>query len=1320
MSTPKRYRYPGTQPFSIEQKGQFFGRQSDIEALMRAVELRPTVTLFGRSGQGKSSIVNAGLLPGLEHMHVLPMSVRFGHHTGTEGIQPITQLIRALPESADSTSFLSRLAPGEASLWQLAKQVQVDHLMKGKPAPVLLFVFDQFEELFSYPLEQQAHFSTALASLLNDAMPRDFQRQVDKQAVSLSEEEWEALQRPLKVKALFSIRSDRLSLLEGITRYLPTVFQYRYELNPLTEIQARKAISEPAALTTSFVSQPFSYSETALDQMIDYLSQGGTQAIEAFQLQLICQHLEEQILRQAPKNRDGRGRPRWQSNDLPDFKVLLSDYYEQALARLGSEERQETARKLIEEGLILAEEERRLTVDAGQLKRTYQADDELLEELVQIRLLRAEPNPQGGFSYELSHDAFIAPVSQARDKRLRIEQDAQLKTEAQARIRTQLKQVSIGAAAVVLLLLGFFSWQLYQRNQQLNAVGNQLVRAFRELGAFIQADEDFQESLSGEDVLAKAADLTSELEQTRLALIQTREKIQLFQQATHVINAKVEAGESLSQQELIAFVQESQDALDNLEVSPVLQVQADTFILPPTGLEPADKRAEIEAMYVEAKRLLNRGKKNQALYKYQQILVWDQNEQRARDAIVTLAMNSESNTQQELMMFSKEPFEDVMDFLEDKYQTEITWEEEWADTLFTLSLASDENLEYVLTVIAEILNGELEKTENGYVLRGRDPLQSAETPMNRGEDNWAQNVEVDITGELSENTSSETFGLTRGDQSHARIASRAGGRPDLIPRPEMVEVPGGTFWMGDNHLLASKEHPVTLSGFSISRTEVTNEQYAAFLNAKQPSTSDLRTWINLKGISCRIDQSGTSYEVDRGYEKHPVVYVSWFGAVAYCKWGGYRLPTEAEWEYAAGGGARGRDREGRRLHSYSGSNELDVVGWFSSNSGSTTRPVARKKANFLRLYDMSGNVFEWCSDWFEDHTNEAVKDPQGPPSGSDRNYRGGGWASGTPYCQITYRLRTDPTIRSDFLGFRVARGEVATISLKSERKDPEPSPSSKNSDRIPRQEMAPVQGSTSQYRSSESSNTAQESVPPPKETKQLLATPDLIPKPEMAKVPGGTFIMGVKKVGSWKYNEIPEHPVTVSNFYMAKTVVTNEQYCAFLNALNYRLGSGKEPEYFSSLSLSQDENQNWTVQEEAKNKAISVSWEGAKAYCQWLGGNYRLPTEAEWEYVMGGGTIGRDSKGYRKKDFQYYPNANPFRILRYDATMSRNMREWCGDWYKSGYPSKHVNNPQGPASGTERVYRGEGYFSQSRIGRRGSADPTKRSSYCVFRPVRSE
>ena len=210
----------------------------------------------------------------------------------------------------------------------------------------------------------------------------------------------------------------------------------------------------------------------------------------------------------------------------------------------------------------------------------------------------------------------------------------------------------------------------------------------------------------------------------------------------------------------------------------------------------------------------------------------------------------------------------------------------------------------------------------------------------------------------------------------------------------MVWAGGGTFQMGSNDSDAYDDekpvHTVTVGNFALSQTEITNSQYCKFLNEKGNQTEGGATWLDIESSYCQIEKSGGIFKPKSGKGNYPVIEVTWYGAKAYCNWAGGRLPTEAEWKFAA---------KGRENYKYAGSNNIDDVAWYGSNSGSATHEVAQKQANAFGLYDMSGNVWEWVEDKWHSNYTDAPTNGSAWTSGSSsyRVYCGGSWYYGARF-----------------------------------------------------------------------------------------------------------------------------------------------------------------------------------------------------------------------------------------------------------------------------------------------------------------------------------
>ncbi|MFC1537271.1 SUMF1/EgtB/PvdO family nonheme iron enzyme [Gemmatimonadota bacterium] len=511
----------------------------------------------------------------------------------------------------------------------------------------------------------------------------------------------------------------------------------------------------------------------------------------------------------------------------------------------------------------------------------------------------------------------------------------------------------------------------------------------------------------------------------------------------------------------------------------------------------------------------------------------------------------------------------------------------------------------------------------------------------------------------------------------------------------LVSIPGGTFQMGSTtgHSNEQPVHCVSVSAFQMSIKEITNSQYAEYLNtafaAGEITVSFNEVtgfdgeysgglFIELSGSSdsdnqCGISYDDSSFNVASGKENWPVVEVTWQGAKAFAFKYGFDLPTEAQWEYACRGGQQ---------FEY-GTDDGTINSTKANYKWNLRYPtdVGSYPKNPYGLYDMCGNVWEWCNDWFGSYSSENATDPKGPASGSGRILRGGSWYNVAYNCLSAYRNNYAPRGRGGTIGFRVARREF----------------------NLP-------EGLT------------------------------------MVDIPGGTFQMGSNEAS----NEQPVHQVTVSAFQMSSKEITNSQYAEYLNtafaageisatdssvtgAAGFNIG-----QMYLELSASSDSNNQCWISFDGMSFSVAsgkdnwpvvfVTWYGAKAFA--LNYGFDLPTEAQWEYACRGGqqfeygtddgTISSTKANYdgnvlHPTDVGSYPK-NPYGL--YD--MCGNVAEWCNDRYGS-YSSENVADPQGPRTGLDRVLRISCWPLPDvlcRSATRLMSDPKDRRTYLGFRVVR--
>jgi formylglycine-generating enzyme required for sulfatase activity len=470
-------------------------------------------------------------------------------------------------------------------------------------------------------------------------------------------------------------------------------------------------------------------------------------------------------------------------------------------------------------------------------------------------------------------------------------------------------------------------------------------------------------------------------------------------------------------------------------------------------------------------------------------------------------------------------------------------------------------------------------------------------------------------------------------------------------------IPTGTGQMGseDGEEDEKPVHKVRITKpFYLGVTEVTNAQWQVVMGGEPPSR-----WK----------------DADR-----PVERVSWNDAVQFCKklsarpeereaGRAYRLPTEAEWEYAC--------RAGTTTKWASGDDEMALreFAWFTTNSGAQTYFVGQKQPNAWGLDDMHGNVWEWCSDSYGPYAAEAVANPTGPASGSDRVSRGGSWLNTARRCGSANRSRDAPAGRYDSLGFRLAMSpfvDTPSTAANQVTDDPESSEAKQVND-------AP-------------STAAPQPTPLAAKPSEILARPPIMNSIGMSLklIPAGTFMMGSE---DGEADEKPAHEVRITKpFYLGVTEVTNAQWQVVM---------GSEPP------------SRW---KEADRPVEQVTWTDAVEFCKKLSERpyeraaarvYRLPTEAEWEYACRAGTTTKwasgdgvmalsefawfttNSNGQAQAVGQKQPNAWDLH------DMHGNVWEWCSDW-GGAYGANAVADPTGLARGLNRVFRGGGWLNTPR------------------------
>ncbi len=411
---------------------------------------------------------------------------------------------------------------------------------------------------------------------------------------------------------------------------------------------------------------------------------------------------------------------------------------------------------------------------------------------------------------------------------------------------------------------------------------------------------------------------------------------------------------------------------------------------------------------------------------------------------------------------------------------------------------------------------------------------------------------------------------------------------------EMVLIPAGDFQMGSDDSNAKDNekpvHTVYVDAFYIDKYEVTNAQFKTFVDANPQWRKDNISEKYHDGSYLDL-WNGNDYPSGTG--NYPVVFVSWYAAMAYAQWAGKRLPTEAEWEKAARGGLDGKTYSwGNSAPDGTQCNFADVTLlnldpdyriWTDANVNdghALTAPVGSYPANGYGLHNMAGNVYEWCIDEWD--ATFYRRSPHRNPVGrgwvgdgfakvqtySARVWRGGSWGTAASGLRVAYRFWFTPAATDSSGGFRCARAVTPTKLLEKQA--------------------------------------------PPKAN----AMPDTS---EMVLIPAGEFQMGSDDSEA-NNNEKPVHTVYVDAFYIDKYEVTNAQFKAFVDA-NPQWRKNQIPHVYHDGDYLGLWNGNDYPSGQGNYPVVFVSWYAAMAYAQWAG--KRLPTEAEWEKAARGGLEGK-------------------------------------------------------------------------------------------------
>lgn len=475
-----RFRFPGLRSFEEQDAVLFNGRSKEKQVLFDLIMVERVAVLFAKSGAGKTSLLRAGIVPMLADLPYQPVFIRLNHRE-----QPLLEQV--FGQIAQVFGIVPRAGQ---TLWEYLHDLNVQ---AGHITPILFF--DQFEEVFTLyedPTER-ATLVSQLADLINKTLPENIRARL-KEADALAATGLVALEKTPRVKVVFAIRSDQLSLLHELSDRIPGILRNRYELKCLQREQAAEAIVRPAALPgDNFECAPFVVEPQALQDILDHLgatTSGATSEVEAFQLQLVCSHLEARMLEQQRRGISPLRVGAETYGGRAGLERLLANFYQDTIQQIADPVERYNARYFIENELI--RNERRISVaEAVATGGSHPVHPEVLHRLVNQRLLRREERLGLGNYYELVHDTLLRPVLQFKQERELREATERAQRERDAEVRKRRRMVALSALFALLALAATVAFiyarqqQQYARQQQIKAQVNFLLAESK-----LQYDQD--------------------------------------------------------------------------------------------------------------------------------------------------------------------------------------------------------------------------------------------------------------------------------------------------------------------------------------------------------------------------------------------------------------------------------------------------------------------------------------------------------------------------------------------------------------------------------------------------------------------------------------------------------------------------------------------------------------------------------------------------------------------------------------------------------------------------------------------------------------
>jgi len=1007
MTEQTKYPFKFLDAYAREDRDIFFGRDEEVEALYQMVFQTDLILVYGASGTGKTSLIQCGLAAKFQPYEWLALSIRRGDNLN-ESLEKALAAYddpETLPPAGDSLDWLTDTgdAPAPAPISPAARQLKNLYLRHFKP---VFLIFDQFEELYILGSKaEQNRFVDTVREILRIEQP---------------------------VKVLLSIREEYLGYLYEFERKVPELLRKKLRIEPMNIEKVQTVVQGISRLPYSNVHLQKGAEAAIGEGIFEKLKEReNVLTIELPYLQVFLDKLYLQIT--GDRSRQATAEITLDElrkmGDIGDvLRNFLDDQVQENARTLNVPI--ETVKKLLAPFVTLDGTKEPLSADQLHA-RLPELESAFITRSLQAfqnsRILRYDEKEQ---RYEVAHDSLARQIATYQDAEDIALQKATQMLRTQMLLETDRREVF---SEKQLLFMEPYLPKIELAGEEQAWLEHSRAYWEEEKLRIQQEKEaqlaEAQRQAEQERALRAESEKQRAIAQENAARARTRTRLALLALVVAVALALV-AGWSYVQAEQQKELAETKTKETAAALKKVEQEKAATEAQ--RGIAEA-QRSIAETKTREAEANLQLADEN--LKKAQA------EEARARAALAQV--EQERAATEEQRKAAQKNYE-----LAQEKTREAEKNAEEARAAYKKQQAALEDVVLLILQNADrdILNlryeDALEKIKGAASLEALKPAVAKhylEIAFWHGETgNLARAAQLlDTIASYTQNAA-VAAGIRSFPADTAAARNRLRDAMKMVDAqhfdslytkkyyPDMVTIPGGKFMMGCDQ---SKDpdcydnetpHEQEVRSFQIARTETTVWQFALYCAAENRDISEF------------LESSWS----DPG--DNPAVNVSWYDAAEYANWvgrqkgekesiyknadgeysmnmqTGYRLPTEAEWEYAAGAGADWK---------FAGCNTTEELGdyaWYGENSGGRTRGVGLKKPNPFGLYDMSGNVWEWCWDWFGDYPVNPAKDYAGPGEGSIRVFRGGSWFNGALYCRASFRNFSSPACRNYAIGFRLA------------------------------------------------------------------------------------------------------------------------------------------------------------------------------------------------------------------------------------------------------------------------------------------------------------